>query len=152
MQIKQRGKSDKASWNILIKWNLDGWFLFLSAVVLERGEVMMSLCTSIIGVAPVKSRLHQNVDTSNFNRKQMLTNDAMRQQVTLLVLSTPFSLLFNHKNIQPSRPHPITFRSVLCFENASSYSHLRLLMLSFDWSRPFLLFIPPPQPTHPPKL
>ena len=57
MQIKQRGKSDKASWNILIKWNLDGWFLFLSAVVLERGEVMMSLCTSIIGVAPVKSRL-----------------------------------------------------------------------------------------------
>ena len=58
---------------------------------------MMALCTEIIGVVPVKSRLHQNVDTFNVNRKQMLTNDAMSKQVNLLMLLTPLSPLFNHK-------------------------------------------------------
>ena len=95
---------------------------------------MMALCTEIIGVVPVKSRLHQNVDTFNVNRKQMLTNDATRKQVNLLMLLTPLSPLFNY-NIWP-----IPLRSFLCFENVLSYSHLRLLMLSFDWSMPFLHF------------
>ena len=106
---------------------------------------MMALCTEIIGVIPVKSRLHQNVDTFNVNRKQMLTNYATSKQVNLLMLLTPFSPLFNH-NIWP-----ITLRSFSCFENVLSYSHLRLLMnCPLTGQCLSSIFTPPPTPTHPP--